>query len=203
MSYQCTEEQFLKEVTEHQMTVFQDEDVYRRIRFSKPGTSCMHFDLITWPGYLCYTGDMGTFVFSRLPDMFKFFRGDQAYNESKGRMLSINLQYWAEKLEAVDRNGGVKAYDADKFKQCIKEWLDNHDASAEVREAVKDEVLSRADDGADRAMNAAYEFRHAEFVFQDIWEFDPTEYTHRFVWCCYALAWGILQYDKSKEVAPS
>ena len=28
------------------------------------------FDIVTWPGYLCYSGDMGCFVFTRLPDMF-------------------------------------------------------------------------------------------------------------------------------------
>lgn len=192
-----TEDQFLKYVAEHQMTVIHEDGVHRHIRFSRPGTSCMHFDLITWPGSLCYTGDMGTYVFSRLHDMFEFFRTDREYSEKKGQKLSINLGYWAEKVQAPDKYDGLKKYDADKFRQTIGEWLDSGEVSDAVREAVNDDVLSCADDGPDRAMDAAMNFEHDGFTFRDFWECDLTEYSHRFVWCCYALAWGILQYDAS------
>jgi len=56
----CPVDLFLKDVASHQMHIIQNDGVNRHIRFSKPGTSCYHFDLITWPGHLCYTGDMGT-----------------------------------------------------------------------------------------------------------------------------------------------
>lgn len=69
-----TEETFLADVAAHQIHVLRDDGVHRHIRFKRPGTYCMQFDLITWPGYLCYTGDMGTYVFNRLEDMFEFFR---------------------------------------------------------------------------------------------------------------------------------
>ena len=52
------------------MIVLRDDGVYRHIRFKKPGTGCMHFDLVTWPGYLCYSGDMGCYVFCRLNARF-------------------------------------------------------------------------------------------------------------------------------------
>ena len=100
---QCTEAQFLKDVSGHQMRVIRDDGKHRHVRFEKPGSSCMHFELITWPGYLAYVGDMGSYVFSRLPDMFQFFRmgdGDLNHNE---RGLSINPSYWAGKIEAADR----------------------------------------------------------------------------------------------------
>src|SRR5690348_13144744 len=96
------EQWFLKDVSTHEMIVIRDDGANRHIRFKRPGTSCMYFDLITWPGYLCYTGDMGTYVFSRLEDMFEFFRTDRDYNKRKGRELSINPKYWGEKLQAVD-----------------------------------------------------------------------------------------------------
>ena len=73
----CTEQSFLKDVAEHQMTVLRDDGVNRHVQFRRPGTICMGFELITWPGYLCYTGDMGTYVFRRLEDMFEFFRTDR------------------------------------------------------------------------------------------------------------------------------
>ena len=82
MSATSPDEQFLRDVAEHTMTVIREDGVSRHIRFAKPGTSCMHFDLITWPGYLCYTGDMGTYVFQRLTDMFEFFRTDREYKSA-------------------------------------------------------------------------------------------------------------------------
>ena len=42
--------QFLKDVAKHRMVTMLDEGVRRHIRFVDPDTTCMHFDLITWPG---------------------------------------------------------------------------------------------------------------------------------------------------------
>jgi hypothetical protein len=36
------------------------------------------------------------------------------------------------------------------------------------------------------------------FEFSDFWEHDLTEYTYHYIWCCYAIAWGIAEYDKAK-----
>lgn len=125
--HQPSHESFMRDVATHEMTVFRDDGLYRHIRFRRPNTMRTHFDLITYPGYLCYSGDMGTYVFSRLDDMFEFFRTDR----------DINPGYWSEKLQAVDNHG-----------------------------------LGR--------------------------------YTHRFIWCCRALKWGIAKYDAAKEqAAPS
>lgn len=226
MSSDCTEERFLRDVAEHAMTVIRDDGVIRHIRFAKPGTGCMHFDLITWPGILCYTGDMGTYVFQRTTDMFEFFRHDRAYNQSRGRKLSINLGYWTEKLIAIDgsRHGGkVKEFDDEKFKRVINkyrvDWMRaakergtlDKDGRRELWEAVEDEVIGVLDDGEDRAQYAAYDFNHTApsdaqrrgWQFDDLFEHDFTEYTHSIIWCCYALAWGIEKYDQSKvAIAP-
>lgn len=51
--------------------------------------------------YLCYTGDMGTYVFQRLTDMFEFFRTDREYKKRNGGKLAVNLSYWGEKLQAT------------------------------------------------------------------------------------------------------
>ncbi|KAB0331749.1 hypothetical protein LSO07_08570 [Janthinobacterium sp. PLB04] len=226
MSADCTEERFLRDVAEHAMTVIREDGVSRHVRFAKPGTSCMHFDLITWPGILCYTGDMGTYVFQRTTDMFEFFRHDRAYNQSRGRALSINLGYWTEKLIAIDggRHGGkVKEFDDEKFKRVINEyrvgWMRgakergtlDKDGRRELWEAVEDEVMGALEDGGDRAQFAAFDFSHSlshttargSWQFDDLFEHDFTEYTHSIVWCCYALAWGIEKYDQSKAaIAP-
>lgn len=65
MAKEVTESTFLREVSQHSMTVIRDDGVNRHLRFRRPETNCMGFDLITWAGHLCYTGDMGTYVFSR------------------------------------------------------------------------------------------------------------------------------------------
>lgn len=194
MSRQPTEQSFLKDVAAHQMTVVAENDVHRHVRFKRPDTYCMQFDLITWPGHLAYSGDMGCFVFSRLPDMFEFFRPNR-----EGSELQINLGYWSEKLEAINRNGGHKEFSADLFRENIARWLDDAEASADLRAEVEEEVLYHADDGQDAAYRAARDFKGQEgFEFTDFWEVNCDEYTYHFVWCCYALAWGIRQYDEAK-----
>ena len=218
----CTEERFLMDVGSHVMEVLRDDGVYRHIRFKKPGTGCMHFDLVTWPGYLAYSGDMGCYVFSRLDDMFEFFRTDRRY--SSGR-LGINLGYWSEKLQAVDGNrdhASAKEFSEDKFKRVINEYRLEW-----VRKAAREHLLSRderrelweavdkgvpVETGGDAAIAAACAFSwpppwqtvsgahsNARWQFEDLWEHDFTNYTFHFVWCCYALAWGIKTYDEAKE----
>ena len=186
-----TEETFLKDVRKHQIQVLRDDGEYRHVRFSN-GSYCMQFDLITWPGYLAYSGDMGCYVFSRIRDMFEFFRG-----KPEGP-LAINLGYWHEKVEAQARHDGVKEYQPEKFREQVERWLESLEATEEQRQAVELEVLRYADDGEHEAMRAAMDFEHDGFRLTDFWEANCTEYTYRYIWCCYALVWGIRQYDASK-----
>lgn len=209
----CTEQSFLKDVAKHQMTVLRDDGVHRHIQFKAPGTRCYQFDIITWPGFLCYCGDMGTYVFSRLEDMFEFFRTDrESLHRHPGLTLGINLGYWCEKLQAIDRSDGAEEFSKGKCIQAVNEhrvgWIkeDCRDMTkAERRElwqAVDDEVLCRADDGEHEFCQAIHDFTHRvggrHFEFQDFFDCRLTEYTHRFVWCCYALAWGIQKYDDTR-----
>lgn len=98
-------DQFAKDVENHQMQVLVDDEVHRSLLFKQPDTGNMYFRINTWPNHLCISGDMGTFVFSRLHDMFAFFRGDK----------EPNLGYWSEKLEA----GTAEKYCEDKARSEI------------------------------------------------------------------------------------
>lgn len=220
----CTEQSFLNDVKDHRMNVIRDDGVYRHLRFNRPGTGCMHFDLITWPGYLCYAGDMGTYVFTRLEDMFEFFRTDResgymrAYLEKKGLTLGVNFQYWGEKVEAGDRRSGgdgVREFSLERAIASVKEYVENRTADwhpgeqgtpgergraikrvAALQAALKDEVYGASDEW--EFIEAVRDFNHEGFAFDDFWEYETKAYTHRFLWCCYALAWGIQQYDNSR-----
>lgn len=224
MSKACTEEQFLRDVAKHEMIVIRDDGLNRHIRFKQPDTRNMHFDLITWPGHLCYAGDMGTYVFQRLADMFEFFRTDRIHRKDPNK-LHINLSYWTEKLIAINggRHGGeIEEFSEEMFVRVINKyrvnWMRrakesntlNKDERRELWEAVDHDVLSYLHDGGDRALYAANEFqykqpgketrRHA-WQFDDLFEHDFKDYKHGIIWCCYALAWGIKKYDEQKQAS--
>lgn len=219
----CPEARFLMDVSEHEMTVIRDEGTHRHIRFKRPGTSCYYFDIITWPGYLCYTGDMGTFVFQRMTDMFQFFRTDRENMRLReGETLYINPQYWGEKLQAVDRSGDGGSYlefSEEKFNRVVMtdlvQWIREHayrttkEERRELWDAVIGDVIEAdGDSGGYRKQCAAYDFHHRvneklTFCFDDFFEHDVTDYTSRFIWCCYALAWGVAKYDAEKAANPS
>lgn len=193
-----TEESFLKDVSKHVMTIVRDDGVHRHVRFRQPDSYNMGFDIVTYPHFLVYSGDMGCYVFSRINDMFEFFR-TRPDREPKGS-LHINLSYWAEKLEATDKPDGYKEYSQEALETYVREWLDGVEADDELRERVDDEILSCSDDGETRARDALTDFEHAgRHPFQDSWECNFSEYTFRFVWCCYALAWAIRNYDEHRS----
>jgi len=141
---------FVEDTKNHKLTIIKDDGVYRHLHCSS-GSSCYHFDIVTYPGHLCYSGDMGCFVFQRTKDMFEFFRSES------GR---INPDYWGGKLEAGKAkefseecfmgiiNGMVNdacfnmadffddisqdklSKNAVKFKAEVKEHFENNDISA-------------------------------------------------------------------------
>ena len=42
---------------------------------------------------------------------------------------------------------------------------------------------------------AIAEFKHDDFELTDSWEISGNRYTLHFIWCLYAIVWGIDQYD--------
>jgi len=195
MGNRCTEEDFLRCVAGHVMQIVKDDGTHRHIRYRTPGDFEAWFDVLTWPDYLCITGDYGTFVFQRAPDMFNFFRG-----KADGG-LRINPRYWSEKVRAADHpHGGVKEYSPEKFAEYVKDYFDDYIAEdmteeerAERWEQIEDNVLG-AGESEITARQAVADFGD----FWDFWERDLTEFTYRFIWCLYAIVWAIRQYDASK-----
>jgi hypothetical protein len=189
--------QFNKDVATHQMTVHRSVGVYRHLSFGIPGSSVMRFDVITWPGYLAFTGDMGTYVFRRLKDMFEFFRHD-----------APNFDYWSEKVEAEDRISAVREFDAAEFRAVIyDEWKQSREdythaerraISAELRE-----MLEGFDGSEEAAYQALSDFECHGYSFHDLGDYDFKIFTLRFRWCCYALVWAIKVFDALNVDAPS
>jgi hypothetical protein len=199
-----TEESFLKNVANHEMQVILDDGIHRHIRFKNPKDSTQWFELVTWPDYLAYVGDMGSYTFSRLKDMFEFFR-----TAPKGETgLHINPSYWGEKLEAVERHNGYHQFAPDKVREQIEEkvveWVEEYGFGKEEVESLREELSDHIcyDDGLSEAYSSVGSF-HIEIAghdlrFEDIFEWVWEDFTGRYIWCCYALAWGIKKYDEAK-----
>ena len=206
-------ERFAKDTATHRMTVLHDDGLYRHLRFTamhlcndaeRRATNGFYwFDLITWPGSLTINGDCGTYTFSRITDMFEFFRS----------RYGINPQYWAEKR--VQGETRTQSYSEDKFRQQVKEAAAEAEGSCPgVSAAIEEKLYGflaewdiTYEDGARRALSEftfyenesdryAVPFKEPDFRFCDAWEWDLTDWDWTFLWCCHAIQWGIGQYDK-------
>lgn len=205
MNQHLTPERFLHSVRNHQLHVVRDDGVYRHLRFHKPDSSDMHFEIVTWPGYLAYVGDMGAFTFTRLRDMLEFFRRDPAH------LFRIDMRYWAEKCEAEGARGdGLREWDPDAFKREITKQRRKllvrygRDWTSEQREDFWNDLqfVIDANEQEHTAITAMQEWFYVNPIGRGHIHISTDDfpscktYTERFRWCCYALAWGISKYDE-------
>ena len=192
---ECTKDRFERDTADHVMAIVQENGVHRHLSFRKPGTNCYAFSIVTWPGSLCITGDMGTYVFERLHDMFQFFRSKSG---------NINAGYWAEKVVAQCRTDGVDEFDpnamiAHAVEHYRDHWRDSGEWGSRLEgfQELRREVFSREDEGSFRA--ALDDFEWKGFRFHDTWEWNPRKYTFRFIWALYAIVWGVQKFDASRQ----
>lgn len=195
---------FATEGAGHDMEIVLDQGTHRHLRFRQPmwqppllrpqSLGYFWFDLITVPGTLIFQGDGRSFVFSRVEDMFEFFRG---------KLAVMDPHYWAEKLTSCSRED-AKVYDEDRFKRLVTEHVQEAEeygwGPTGLVQAVREQVLSREDvtyyeAGAREALE---EFAHDGFQFTDVYEWDFRSYDWWFLWACHAIVWGIALYDAHK-----
>lgn len=213
---------FQRDTAQHQLEVIKDDGLHRHLRFRRPGTSCYGFDIVTWPGFLAISGDMGAAMFTRLPDMFEFFRDSR--NHAEPATLYINAGYWAEKCVAND--GEKKEFSSELFEALVKDRFDQFVAdhaedveegdeahapkwAAELWDDLKSEVLYLDSDDVGSAIEAMDRFEpdsdtpYARFLFSDAWEYASSlqDYTFHFLWRLYAIAHAVKAYDARAQVA--
>lgn len=200
-----TKETFLNDVKNHRIEILHDSGIYRHIRFKQPSHSEMYFDLITAPDLLLYRGDMGCYEFERSPDMFNFFRQPE---------LKVNLGYWAEKLKVGEANEFSSESFSEQVWESVNEFIADGEISADDIDYFKGEIENLICMGSDNGYLAHTAIRDFSFetkkvngayvtcqdVFgSDTWEWDFDDFTYRFIWCCYAIVWGISEYDRRKS----
>ena len=201
---QPTKESFLKNIKDHQIGIIKDAGLYRHIRCKRPDTMNMYFDIITFLGGLLYTGDMGTYEFERVEDMFKFFRDPD-------KNLHINSDYYAEKCKAESIYGeGIRKFDEDSFINNIKHYYDTYfedcdDSYKDEKERVWIEIESQIlnNDHSEYELvsnlnNFSMYHDASEFQFTGFWEYSYQSKTYHFLWCLYAIVWTVQKYDEMK-----
>lgn len=181
----------------HAMTILREDGIYRHLRFRKPDRGEYWFDLITWPGYLTITGDMGCYTFARVEDMFTFFTG------------YINNDYWAEKEQGRSRHE-LKEHDEDSFRAWVLQdfWgASRHLEPAQAKQwwtMLLDEVLgkhvyasmSTPDDCVDllRNLGDQQEDQWIREHYDDCWEASWSVYPWHLEMCLAAIVTGIRTY---------
>ena len=189
-------ERFKKTVIEHEMIVVRNDGLHRHLTFKRPHTYNHHFHITTWPGYLAISGDVGCYVFARLPDMFRFFRGD-----------GINPGYWGEKLQSIERNGGYREFSEDRFHEAIKsdfeQWsFDDDDQKAKAWAALQESDLAEdsSPETIEQAVRIAMDYKCpvTGSGFAEFWDHDLRDYTFRFLWCCHAIRWAVGEVDRRR-----
>jgi len=174
---QLVRESIARNMVNHVITMKRSDSLYRHYRCQTPGTWCFGFDIVTWPGSLCFTGDLGEYVFQREPDMIQFM-GIVCGKDP------IDYHYAAEKCRAS--RDGLTEFSEQKFRSRVRERLRERprdkDAKAKAR-VILDEFEEYNDPhGAVRAM---YE--------SGLWDGSDLPsvqtYTFGFVLCVNAIRW--------------
>ncbi|WP_235872813.1 hypothetical protein [Pseudoxanthomonas winnipegensis] len=209
---------FKKHTAAHEMEVILDQGMHRHLRFARPGTGIYHFHIVTWPGYLAISGDMGASIFSRLPDMFEFFRTpDHLHAGAHG--LYINRGYWCEKLVAND--GAPRRFDERLIEGFLRNDFDAYmefqdleeiprgqELAAALWEQIKQDV--RGEDVGDVIESAedfvpdedeAHGQAFSDFRFTDMWDSASRleDYTFDITWRLYAVSHAVRTYDAWKQ----
>lgn len=197
-------EKFNADVEHHELSILHDEGLYRHLEFCQPSTSNCSFQLLTAPGMLCVSQGRGTYLFSRLEDMFRFF------DSPAGK---INPFYWSEKVVAQDVHYPIRMYSEARFKQVV--WQDFEDRKysfdppdqERLRAYLTENILQDQDIyceiGARRALRGvrfSVSRPHqatAVFDYSESRDWDFKDYSPSFLWSLEAIVWGI---DRYREV---
>lgn len=187
-------DRIVTDLATHAVYVRHENGLYRHYRCQRPNTICMYFDIVTWPGSLCYTGDMGDYLFQRTEDMIVFMRGS-----------CMSYSYAAEKCVAHD--GRLKEFSEQQFFEQLeerrREACDGLDARyhSDAIGAINDkiEAIRRRYDCYNNphdAITAMYE--------SGLWDGCDLPscdlFTFHFLWCLHAIKWFCEQLDAGKVI---
>lgn len=181
-----------RDTANFQTTLLHGRGLYRHWRCGQPGRSHKSFHIITWPGSLCYTGDMGTYLFERTEDMLELFR-----------RRPLDIHYFAKKCTA--KGDAICEFRDEVMEEEFEAIL----ATAEDEETKKEyeEKITAIRDEYETYDNPADAFR--AMYESDLWDELPRcrAYSYIFLWAMFAIEWftdRLREEDaERKEIKPS
>lgn len=194
---------FLAEVGKHKLTILHDDGLYRHLYVGQPGTGIWSWSVVTWPGHIAVTGDIGEgYTFTRLEDMFEFFR------RNPNQLDTINSDYWAEKLV---RRDGAQVYSQEKFQDNVDDVVDDWCATLSkkdrkaLRAAVQEEIHDQIEGyyATDYRTVEQFRFRDStgyEHYFADFWDYSANVHDSGLLRAMHAIVRAIHMYDEQKAV---
>lgn len=198
--YQPDQATFDQSVATWKMVVLADGGLYRHLRFRISGGGFTWFDIVTWPGRLVITGDCETFTFSRLDDMFEFFRAGGS---------RINPGYWQEKV--IDGRDRARKFDWDDFHAAALAFFDRateHNKDVQLLANARKHLENTLDECEPDIYGAVdlvrtYYYRAGDYGTPIFFSFDHPgssltgeDWDYHYIWCCRAIAWAIQKYDE-------
>jgi hypothetical protein len=179
-------ERFYRETEHHELTVLHDDGLYRHLRMMPPKTrsSSYWYDIITWPHNLVFRGDGESFAWSRVEDMFEFFRSG-IYKDGS---LHISASYWAEKL--TSNRECAKSYDQDGFTKYIGQMILEYEESYPG--------LTDAWNAAVDGFYADYDISHQEGAWEALNNFEYGPWHKARCSCGRESAWEEHAYDAKR-----
>lgn len=160
------------DLAKHQITQIHAKGVYGHWKCQEPGTWINGFNIVTWPGSLCYTGDMGEYLFQkRGTDMIAFMRGS-----------AMSYSYAAEKCTAHGRDE-ISEFRKEVFNEILEDELREYPDSKEKIDDIR-ASYSCHDENPYIARQAMYE--------SNLWDCevpDCEEYTFHFLFALHAIKW--------------
>ena len=224
--YTETIQRVLKCFEKHEVTIEHEHGVHRCIHFGRPGSSTYHFRLVTWPGHLAISGDIGDYIFTRTHDMFEFF---SSASDRASMPIEINPGYWAEKVPGNYRRGPgstthdtridvsrAKSHIVEAFREIPRDRF-RPGERASAFQFLRGDLLERLheSDSLESVTALIDTYRLYSFHFQDNVEEDQPllgrystslewelseHYPHfTFLACCTAIVWGVKKHAQVKE----
>lgn len=188
-------ERFATDAEGATMTVLKDDGLYRHLRFDFPRASWRWCEVVTWPHMVVLRGDLGCWSFSRVEDMFGFFR------EPSEDVARIDPVHCAEKL-VPGGSDSARVYDAGRAAAYVVQTVADAERpglSHDVEEVFFGDADLSTENGLREAV-ARFDERFPHYAIDENFRFpvetwDLRRYSPWFLLSCVVLPWAIGQYD--------
>ena len=141
-------------------------------------------------------GDIGAYVFSQTEDMLAFFSNDD---------LSIDPVYWTQILQATSKTEGHERFTEEAFEKAIERVFSTWEFESQ---AERDQAWQRVQTAMlcatteEQAWENLTAFKSKSgYPFQKFGRLNFRAFTPHYIWCLFAIVWGIQQYQALRKAA--